>query len=230
MPQIIRLCGSFGIEYVPEDKIYDYGMNYHLPLTARITLGETALGLNATPFYSVGSSFSAYDYLYDVLRLYNGEDIQLTLHEQKPIPLLFTPHGNLCTICLDGLKCTNLISSDINLVETQVVSLEKAVFKLADFMNDFLIDLDNRKAYTLLDMLELEIGDIYSEQIFEDLFSRFNTDKYHFKTGASTQRSLSQIMIKKQLCDDYSDFLDSLSQRESADWEKYLATFEELHP
>ena len=219
---LVDFQGNFRIQYVAEDNLSRLNTYYRLPLTTRIMLGNQALGLNGTEYQSVGYSFSPADYLREVISIQKGEKRTINLHERYPVPITFSPFGANCLIKLERDQLGEYVSFDKNKVEDQVVSLDETVFRLANIMNGFLFDLDEKKIYPLLDELEEEISPLLSGTDLRKIWDQHTIMPYQFNKAKSTQRVFSTLRDKQMVSQDYSVFIDSLTYRQSRGWNDVL--------
>lgn len=224
------LNNYFDIKYIPDDNFCTSFLYLDLPLNAEITLGKIKLGVNETIYQSVGRFFFPSSYMDAVESIFQGKQETIVLHERHPVPLTFKPKGKKCVIKLEKDSIGDYVSFDKKKVHTQIVDLEETVFKLTNFMSEFLYDMEAKNGYFLLDELELEIKEYFENPQMKKLFEKKGEKLYEFKYDQSTQRVMDAFKTKKKAHDNYEDFVETLTARQKRDWDLILFGLKQLFP
>jgi len=222
--------GIFKIEYVPEDNLSKHYKYNSLPLSVQVTMGDKNLGTNGTKYISVGQEFFVQSYMEDIYSIQNGKKRTIVLNQRYPVPLTFSPSYKNCLIHLEKENVGNYASFDKDAVSDQIVPLDNLVFNLTDVINKFLFKLDEKQIYSVLDEVEAELCDAKGESCLEKMAIEDKANMYQFNTIDSARRALSVLKYKQEANPVYSDFMNSLTQRQTLEWNRILIDLKHIDP
>ncbi len=225
-----RLASEFYIQHVPESIPWPESLFGTLPLTAKINLGGTLLGVENTIYQSAGYFFS-FEYLFQqIISISEGNQETINFDERYPVPITFLPENSYCTIKLEKNKIRAYASFNKDRVKDQVVKLEDVVFELTNFINDFLLDLDAREIHFILDELEEGLIEVVSHPLYTSVLSQKEIKPYVFDVERSAREALKELHYKQQSYPRYEKFLSRLKGKEPSVWRKILTGSKLIYP
>lgn len=222
---------KFCFENAPQPISWPGNLYGALPLGVQIYLGSSLSDDRNSIFQSAGYLFSLDDFFEQVISINDGNQETIIFDERYPVHITFSPQGKNCHISIKQIKRrgSNKPFKEIQFKD-QVVELTDVIFELTKFINDYLLDLDDRKYYFLLDQLEESLMEMVNHPLYTSILKQKGIKPYEFDTERSFRQAMIYLHHKNQMYSNYEEFLSRLKGKEETVWGQILAGLRIIYP